>query len=882
MDKEETKLKILNEITKKYLRLNRKRTIVTIIGIILSGAMISAVTTLAVTFQNFMLGVEIAESGEWQSVIKNVSYEQLKQIEENKEIKETLVMKPISIAQNPYSDDEFIYLYGYEKEALNKMNGKLLEGRMPENETEIVLSRTFFDGKENEPKIGEKVTFTLGKRMSDGYEMISERKEENETFLISETKTYTVCGKMQKPIFETSRDNYTSGITLIQRNQIKPEDKLQIGLLHKNVKKTYETTEKIAEDLGLYRKGYDPSLKLYDVDYNSYVLAYQGVSDDLGFNGMLYSVCAILILVIMIGSILVIYNSFAISVSERKKQFGMLSSIGATKKQIKKSVLYEGAIVGSIGIPLGIIAGIGGIGITLNIVDHLLEPMFAEAGWHLTLCVSWESILIAAIFIALTIYLSVMVPARRASKISPIEAIRQTTDIKVKAKKLKTRKWVYHIFGISGELAMKNLKRSKKRYRTTVISLVISIVLYLATSGFVGYMFEGFDTVYSTVDYDYTILLNEMEREEQEELLQKLRSKEVEKLTACQQEVIGLEIPAEKLNEKIKQAFNEENEKYGMEKIGETYDLTARIYMLDEKTYEDYLKKLGLKGLKEDEFILINYTNLLTSYQLESEILTYQAQEEIQSPIYQYTYDKVAEEEVQKQIGTRKMKLAKVTKQLPFGIPENTLPGSATFITSYENFKKIQEERKEDNAGYGMEVVIKSNQVEELDVQVKALQEKYPNVGLENTYNVKTQMEQMKNLKLIIEIFLYGFIFLISAIGVSNVFNTISTNITLRRREFANLKSIGMTNKQFKKMLDLECIFYGTKALLYGLPLGILICFLLNQAFGNMFSFLFEIPWKSIFVSIIAIYFVVFATMLYASRKVKKENIIDVIRDDNV
>lgn len=858
------------------MKLNRKRTIVTIIGIILSGAMISAVTTLAVTFQNFMIRVEIAESGEWQSMLKDVTYQEIEQIEKKKEIKETLIMKPISIAQNPYSEDEFIYLYGYEKEALEKMNGRLLEGRMPENEQEIVLSRTFFDGKENEPKIGEKVTFVLGKRMLDGEEMISQRKQEKETFLASETKTYTVCGKMQKPVFETSRDHYTSGITLLNRNQIKAEDKVNIGLIHKQVKNTYQNTEKIAEELGLYQKGYDTSLKIYDVDYNSYVLAYQGVSDDLGFNGMLYSVCGILIVVIMIGSILVIYNSFAISVSERKKQFGMLASLGATKKQIKKSVLYEGVVVGSIGIPFGILAGIGGIAITLKIVDQLLEPMFAEVGWHLSLCVSWTSILIAVMFIALTIYLSVMLPAKKASKISPIEAIRQTTDIKAKAKKLKTKKWIYHVFGISGELAMKNLKRSKKRYRTTVISLVISIVLYLATSGFVGYMFEGFDTVYTTVEYDYMILLNAMK--EEEELLQKLRTNAVEKLTACKQEVIRLEIPSEKLNEKIKQAFNEENEKYGMKKIEETYDLTARIYALDEQTYQEYLKKLGLKQLDEDEYILVNYVNLLTSYQLESEILNYNAQEEIQSPIFQYNYDEETEETKEEQIGTRKMKLAKVTKELPFGIQENTLPGSATFITSKENFSKIQ--RQVENRE--MEVMVKANNAKQFEETIKELKEQYPKAGLENIYNVKEQMQQMKNLKLIIEIFLYGFIFLISAIGVSNVFNTISTNITLRRREFANLKSIGMTNKQFKKMLNLECIFYGTKALLYGIPLGILVCFLLNQAFGNMLAFLFEIPWNSIFVSVIAIYFVVFATMLYASRKVKKENIIDVIRDDNV
>ena len=426
---------------------------------------------------------------------------------------------------------------------------------------------------------------------------------------------------------------------------------------------------------------------------------------------------------------------------------------------------------------------------------------------------------------------------------------------------------------------MKNLKRSKKRYRTTVISLVISIVLFLATSGFVNYMFGGFDTVYTTVDYDYAIVLNDMEKEKQEEILQKLYSNNVEKLTGYEEQYKSLEIPASKLNEKLKEALNEENKKYGMQMIEKDYTLSARISTLDEKTYSQYLKQLGLKELKEDEYILINYANLLTSYKLETEVLNYKEGEEIVSPVYYFDYDEETGDMMQKEDGTRKIKIAKITKELPFGMQENTMSNAVIFITSYDNFKKMQKEKDET---YGMQVAIKTNNITEFEENLKQLQEEEPNAGLNNSYNVKEQIQQMKNLKLIIEIFLYGFIFLISAIGVSNVFNTISTNIGLRRREFANLKSIGMTNKQFKKMLDLECVFYGTKALLYGLPLGVFVCFLLNQAFGNMITFLFEIPWTSIMISIIAIYFVVFATMLYASRKVKKENIIDVIRDDNI
>lgn len=426
---------------------------------------------------------------------------------------------------------------------------------------------------------------------------------------------------------------------------------------------------------------------------------------------------------------------------------------------------------------------------------------------------------------------------------------------------------------------MKNLKRSKKRYRTTVISLVISIVLYLATSGFVGYMFGGFDTVYTTVDYDYAIILNDIEKQKEEEILQKLKVKNVEKITGYKSQYKALEIPASKLNTKLKEAINEENKEYGMKMIEDEYTLSARIVTLDENTYTEYLKQLGLKELKEDEYILVNYINALTSYKLESEVLNYREQEEIISPIYYYDYDEQTGENIKKEAGIRKLKLAKITKELPFGMEENTTTGSAIFITSYENFKKLQNEKE---GSYGMQIAVKTNDIAEFEENLKNVQEEEQNIGLENSYNVKEQIQQMKNLKLIIEIFLYGFIILISAIGVSNVFNTISTNIALRRREFANLKSIGMTNKQFKKMLDLECIFYGSKALLYGLPLGILVCFFLNKSFGNMFSFIFEIPWSSILVSIIAIYVIVFATMLYASRKVKKENIIDVIRDDNI
>lgn len=357
-------MNILNDITKKYLKLNRKRTIVSIIEIVLSGAMISAVTTLAVSFQGFMLDVEESNNGSYESIIENSTPEIIEQAEEQNNFKDIIPVSHIGMAENDFSDENFIRIMGVEKENIDKVAGMALEGRMPENENEIVVSTSFFN--EETPYIGDKITLKIGKRLSDGYELIGSPKEENEEFEVEETRTFTICGIINRPYFETYYDYYNAAIILVDRSEILNSEKIDLALIDKNSKNIYEDSERLAESVNVSED---------DIQYNNSVLMYKGVSLNSGFNAMLYSVCGILIVVIMIGSILVIYNGFAISVSERKKQIGMLISIGATKKQIKKSVLFEGVILGVIGIPLGILCGVLGIGITLKIVSSLIAPL---------------------------------------------------------------------------------------------------------------------------------------------------------------------------------------------------------------------------------------------------------------------------------------------------------------------------------------------------------------------------------------------------------------------------------------------------------------------------------------------------------------------------
>ena len=775
-------MNILKKLTANYLKLNKKRTLVTIIGIILSGAMISAVTTLAVSFQAFMIDYEIETGGSWEARFEDIPYSELKYFENNNQIEDSFIESNLYMAENEYSTENYLRIDQYEEDAIEKLGEKLLKGELPKNSDEIALSNTFFDGKDNEPQIGDTVTFNVG------YVEDTEVTDNNPygiKFVQTGTKTYKITGIIQRPTFESSTDYYTAGITIMDRNTLKENTPVNVGIIMKDKKEIYKITEELADHFGAYYT-LGSEEKIYDVKYNTSLLAYMGVNDTEGFDTMIYSVCGVLILVIMVGSIMVIYNSFAISISERKKQFGMLSSVGATKSQIRKSVIYEGAILGLIGIPIGIACGILGIGITLNIVNELLEPIFESKTFDLELVVSWEAIAIAVVLIAITIYMSVVIPARRASKITPIEAIRQIDDVKVKPKKLKTPKFIYKIFGMEGTIALKNLKRAKKRYRTTVISLVISVVLYISVSGFVGYLGSGFDSVYKTYDYDFNISVyarneksNDIINLAADELLKMDNINRISKINTLYR---TFEIPANKLDGNIKKIIEEDEymKETQYNKETDSYLIPAQILTLNDDEYNRYINEIGIKNLNDDEVILINTVNLIMEYGMETNFTKYQFGEEI----------KIEDEND----NFSNLKVAKLTDKTPFGVETRGYGITLFGIVSEKGFYKL----KKDTDALYTRMYIKAKDINSVDKQIDAIQESYSNLEIYKS-NITENMIQERNLKLIIQIFLYGFIALISAIGISNIFNTISTNINLRRREFANLKSIGMTDKQFRK-----------------------------------------------------------------------------------
>ena len=191
----------------------------------------------------------------------------------------------------------------------------------------------------------------------------------------------------------------------------------------------------------------------------------------------------------------------------------------------------------------------------------------------------------------------------------------------------------------------------------------------------------------------------------------------------------------------------------------------------------------------------------------------------------------------------------------------------------------VSNEWIEQNSNYllnGIELYINCNNSDVLEENIRKIDKNL------NITNIDSYIREQKAMWIVIAIFLYGFITVISLIGVTNIFNTITTNMNLRSKEFANLKSIGMTTKEFNRMIRLESIFYGTKSLLIGIPIGTLLSYLMFKAFGESVDFGFIFPVSGVSISVIAVFVLIISIMKYSLNKINKQNIIETIRKDNI
>ena len=859
-------MNLFKKLTYKNLSLNKKRTIVTIIGITLSVALVTAVCTMYVSLLSSLITFETKEKGDFHVSFYDVPINEVDDIKNNRQVEKVFLTSDIGYAkinsQNEYKP--YALIKAFTSSSLENLSINLVSGRLPQNEKEIVIPTHLKTNGRLELKIGDSITLNVGTRISLTDNVILKQNnpfQNNEEIINTTPQTYKIVGIVNRPassIESYEAPGYTF-ITYINENDIHSMVDVYAKYYQKNLKDYLKTTANIlGVDETIYETYYagayhkddwekilkEISKAKYQISTNDYLISLQtDPINNSGIGGLGY-VVVIVCLIIIISSVFCIKNSFDISITEKTKQYGMLKSIGATKKQIRKNVFFEASILGIFGIVLGLFFGLLAAFILVQVSNYYLKDML-NTDLKLIFSFSYIACLIAIILGIITLYFSAFKSARKASKISPIASIRNSNEIKIKRNKLHTPKFITKFFGIGGEISYKNMKRNKKKYRTTVISLIVSIFVFIALSTFINVAFISVKNEINNIEYNLDVTSTDP------------KSFPIMQTIPTLDNITDYSIISTNDVDVINPKYNPDYA--NLLNLDTSKNDRILLVTLGDYQYRKYLASLNLnyddvkeKGILVDELKLRmqDANDKITNYVMRS--FDYQKNEVINLSISDKRVD---------------LPVAYVTNKQPFGLQNYT---SEILIISDDYAKSLYENEN-------LAIYLLSSNPNKLqdDIDLLLKDANY------NTNNLEENYQMMKNLYTLIAIFLYGFIIVISLIGITNIFNTITTNMNLRKPEFAILKSIGMTSKEFQAMIRLESIFIGAKSLLFGVPIGLILSFLIHKILSSEGA-KFPVPYLSIIICFVIVFLIINLIMNYSLNKIKKQNIIETIRNENI
>jgi len=924
-------MNILSKVTWAAMKKNRIRTAVTVIGVILSAAMFMAVVTLALSLRDFMIRGLLYEEGSYYVKFAGSTHEQRDAL-----LSDTMVS---NVGQAHIHGFFSLPYPGETVEALNSFplcSGDsgffemvalhVTEGRLPENSRELLLSREVRQRLEIldiPADIGDTLSLSCFTGLEDLVFSLPEL--EYREF----QQSYTVVGIMElNQNLVHFLQPMAPVLTLADGSEPQP-------LWHT----LFAQTHKLSDAYQVVSGHYGAASSVH-----SDLLMLQGFTQYSNMNFLIAGVVALLSGIIMIGSVSLIYNAFSISVSERTKQFGILVSVGATRKQLRRSVYFEAGMLCLLGIPVGLLCGWGGIAVVLKVLAPFIQGLFSYGPYvELKAIVSLPGLLIAGAIGMATVFLSAAIPAARATKVSPVEAIRQSRDYISKPKNLRVSPLTYKLFGLPGAIARKYYSVSRKKYRSTVVSLSVSVFLFLAAASFGQEMrvMDGMPSNYDFVGFGLT-----GERMRDLEALAKTEGVQEAVRFASHPEVVFTVLPEEDLSQEFLD-FSAFHGTFDDVRGHGFLSPSVQIEYIQDDKLEAWLRsegidpapyldpehplalvpkqsgtiyktdsqgkqtRLELQGWSIDSS-LDSLTLYLSSirfpkgspyesswtFQLltddgrsyfhaiptsearlpdeardamgNPEYGTFFLVEQKDGAMWVYPYDPATDTADPEPWFTQPMD----TPTVALGQRVEACPlafGGSDFY-SIRLILPLSAAPEGGTQGLGLKTTLAAGQTireiaEEKDIAI-------------NDYQKAEQ--QMRGTLLVIDVFSYGFIILISLICVANIFNTISTNIALRRRDFGMLRSVGLKTGQLYRMMHCECLIYGSRALLWGLPLGLAASFGIHQIFSTAFSSAWELPWIPMLIASACVFLVVFATMFYAVSRLKRDNPIEAIRTENL
>lgn len=858
-------MNVLKRCCYRSLRENPKRTVVTIVGIVLATSLITAVACMVVSFRASMIAYEKQQSGDYHYYFAGVDTQYLKYFENNRNIERCSFVEEIGYAvlegsQNP--DKPYLYISAIDEAAEDALALHLVEGRMPEDDSELVIARHIRSNARVDMKVGDTLVLRIGDRMSEGYRLSQENAYlyGDETLAPSFEKTYTVVGMIERPNQDVE-PRTGPGYSVYTRME-DPGEAQVLDIYVSYTKAGLRNAEQVTAGLlgvpeELYRRYYGMgsctemeiqrlrTVARY-VSENYWLLRWELLIFSSNTMRMLYAMSAIAVVIIIVTSVFCIHNSFVISLTEKMKLYGRLSSVGTTSGQQRKIVYYEAAFLGMAGIPLGVACGIGAVAILVKLVGGIVEDAM---GIPLIFGISMRAVLAATLLSGITILFSASKSARRAAGISPISAIRSNDTVKINRRELRCPGMIGSLFGIGGRIAYKNLRRARVKYRTTVVSIVVSVAVFIGMSTFVNLMSLASGIYYESVPYQLRVDVWNKNYESAVWMTKVEGVLEAEIVRRAGFVPDRTQIPYTELGQRV-------NPKEGM--------ITLRT--LGEEAYARYCERLGVsvEEAEDKAIVLAYYTDEYEEdgkiYREEGEIADFHPGDVIR--------------EADADGAPIEIEVLLQTRERPMNMENRYYSNDIEIIVSDTWMDSHSLSRVYDN----IEVDMKCEDTDKVEEIIRAelqLQD-------HTLVNYEARYRSDKNTQLVISIFLYGFITVVALIGITNIFNTITTNMELRAPEFAMLKSVGMTHNEFRRMIWLEGLFYGGKALIIGIPAGVLISFCFHTAFGKKIVTNFRFPWQATLCAIAAVAALLFVIMHYSMGKINRKNIIETIQNENI
>lgn len=887
-------MQILNRLTIRNLKLNKRRTIVTIIGIILATALLTAVATMAVSLKESVTLRSKKVDGDFHLLLYDMTDKEKESVINNRQVESYYETHEVGygVLDGCVNDSKpYVYIEALDSDTFEKAEINVTSGRLPEDDSEIVISSHIKTNGGVKYNLGDKITFDIGDRTYNGKKLYqNDTYREDEQLEAKQTKTYKVVGICDRlPYGEEPRTAPGYSVITLANKADTSLNKSDIYLRFnkKALKDRYDLTADIlGVDKTLFNKLNSGKLedkeiqtlksqldKTHSYYINNSLIKYEAFYDSSV--AFVYNMAAVVMVIIIITSAVCISNSFAISINQKTKQYGMLASIGATPRQIRKNVFFEAAFMGVIGIVAGIGGGLSASYILVVLSNKMLIDTFEMS---IVYAPSLLGVLLSIVLAIVTIVLSALVPAIRASRMSPIMAINHSEDIKIKSKSLKTPKLIGKVWGEGGVLAYKNMKRNKRKYRVITISIALSVSTFIALYGFMSLLTESVNR-YANDKIDLRVYMSSYKSMSVDEANKKVSNivNRINNETNITDFTFARGFNGI-LKDKPKYSADY-YEMYNYERgLAEPDNYYINIISLGNEEYEKYIKKLGISKetaqsggiLVDNTYQYINngnnikYFNVYDGYKA-GDILTYRAGNtgRGQSTDNNRQSDNTTFYDI---------KIVALSNERPFGY-DNAYTSYGYLIVSDDYMSQF-------NPGDIDCSVLLNINCDDPDKAQDILVNEF-DIGKNNIVNAAQERRNNENLILTIKIFLYGFIAIVSLIGITNIFNTVTTGMELRGKEFAMLQSIGMTKKEFDKMIRLESVFYGSKALIIGVVSGTLLSYVIYISAGeSQLRYVFPLP--AIVIAVIVVIILLLGIMKYSIAQIRKQNIIETIRNENI